>query len=75
MPVGLFQGTADTATSVEGVRSLEAAAKKAGRTNLKFHYFEDQGHSLGIGAYFVDGRLPDGHRAIFEYIETHTRSR
>jgi pimeloyl-ACP methyl ester carboxylesterase len=75
MPVGLFQGTADTLTSVEGVRRLEAAAQKAGRTNLEFHYFEDQGHSLGIGAYFVDGRLPDGHRAILDFVRTQTQPR
>jgi pimeloyl-ACP methyl ester carboxylesterase len=68
MPVGLFHGTDDTSTSVQGVRRLEAQAAELGRTNLSFHYFDKQDHSLGVIAYFVDGTLPEGHQAIFRYI-------
>lgn len=73
MPVGIFHGTLDTWTPVEGVRRLEDQAKKAGKTNLKFYYFEGVGHSLGIDAYFDNGNLPEGHKAIFEYINSQVR--
>jgi len=69
MPVGLFQGVADGNVPVAGVRKMEDAAKRAGKTNLEFHYFEGLGHTLGIEAYFTSGRLPAGHKAIFEFIE------
>ena len=77
MPVGIFHGTADTWTSVEGVRKLEDQAKKAGKSNLKFQYFEGAGHSLGIDPdlYFATGSLSEGHKAIFEYINSQVRKR
>jgi len=75
MPVGFFHGTTDAWTSVEGVRKLEDQAKKAGKSNLKFHYFEGVGHSLGIEPYFVTGVLPEGHKAIFEYINSQIRKK
>jgi pimeloyl-ACP methyl ester carboxylesterase len=66
--IGLFQGDADLSTSGEGVRKMEELAKKAGKSNMHFYYFERLDHSLGIISYFVRGTLPDGHKAIFEYI-------
>ena len=66
--IGLFQGDADLSTSGEGVRETEGLAKKAGKSNMQFHYFERLDHSLGIIAYFVRGTLPEGHKAIFEFI-------
>lgn len=75
MPVGLFHGTKDAWTSVEGVKKLEDQAKKAGKSNLKFHYFEGVGHSLGIEPYFVSGVLPEGHKAIFAYIDSQVRKK
>ena len=69
MPVGLFQGIADGNVPVAGVRKLEDAAKRAGKRNLEFHYFEGLGHTLGIEGYFRAGKLPAGHKAIFEFIE------
>jgi pimeloyl-ACP methyl ester carboxylesterase len=69
MPIGVFHGMADPFTSVEGVKVLEQQAQKAGKPHMQFHYFEDQGHDLGIGMYlYAGGTLPEGHTAIFEYI-------
>jgi len=73
VPVGLFQGALDTSVPIAGVRNLEQQAKKAGKTKMEFHYFENLEHTLGIGSYFVTGKLPDGHKAIFEFIERQTR--
>lgn len=75
VPVGLFHGVADTMTSVEGVRKLEELAKQAGKTKMEFHYFEKLEHTLGIGAYFITGNLPDGHKAIFEFINDRVRKK
>jgi hypothetical protein len=36
---------------------------------MEFHYFDNQGHTLGIEAYFTKGTLPAGHKAILEYIQ------
>jgi pimeloyl-ACP methyl ester carboxylesterase len=72
MPVGLFHGDADNLTPIEGVRRLEDRAKREGKSNMQFHYFEGLDHSLGIGAYFVTGKLPEGHKAIFEFIRKQT---
>ena len=69
LSVGLFQGLADTAASAEGVKKMEEQAKKAGESNMHFYYFENLDHSLGILRYFVRGTLPDGHKAIFEFIK------
>jgi alpha-beta hydrolase superfamily lysophospholipase len=68
LPVGLFHGTGDNLTPVDGTRWLEAQAKQAGKSNMEFQYFEGLDHSLGILPYFVRGTLPAGHTAIFEYI-------
>lgn len=73
MQVGFFQGDKDTACSIEGVKLMEAQAKKAGKSKMEFHYFENLDHSLNIGAYFVRGTLPAGHKAIFEYISKQVR--
>jgi len=69
MPIGCFQGDADANVPIAAVKELEAKAKKANLTNMEFHYFEGLDHSLGIGQYFVNGKLPAGHQAIFEYID------
>jgi hypothetical protein len=37
---------------------------------MEFHYFHNLDHTLNIGLYFVKGTLPDGHKAIFEFIRT-----
>jgi len=36
---------------------------------MEFHYFENLGHTLGVEAYFSNGKLPAGHKAIFEFIQ------
>jgi pimeloyl-ACP methyl ester carboxylesterase len=74
VPVGLFHGTADTATPVEGVRKLEALAKQAGKSKMRFHYFEGLDHTLNVSTYFMRGTLPAGHRAIVEFIREQTAS-
>ena len=56
-----------------GVKKLEELARKAGKDNMEFHYFDGLDHSLGIAAYFTKGVLPDGHQAIFEYIRRQIR--
>ena len=35
---------------------------------MEFHYFKGLDHSLNIGHYFVRGIMPEGHKAIFEFI-------
>jgi pimeloyl-ACP methyl ester carboxylesterase len=68
VPVGLFHGTADTSTPVDGVRKLQALAGPAGKAKMRFHYFDGLDHTLNIGTYFTHGILPAGHQAIFEFI-------
>jgi uncharacterized protein len=75
MPIGIFHGNVDIWTSVEGVRKLEEQANKAGKSNLKFHYFEGVGHSLGIEGYFATGVLPAGYKSIFAYIDSQVRKK
>jgi alpha-beta hydrolase superfamily lysophospholipase len=75
IPVGFFQGEADPAVPAAGVRGLEALARKAGKTKMQFHYFPGLDHSLGIGSYFTTGKLPEGHQAIFAFIQAETRKR
>lgn len=72
MPIGFFQGSADTSCSIEGVKGLEEMAKKAGKSNMEFHYFDGLDHTLDIGLYFVKGTMPEGHKAIFEFIRRET---
>ena len=73
IPVGLFHGTADNLAPIAGTKNLEAQAKQAGKSNMEFHYFDGLDHSLGIGNWFVRGVLPEGHKAIFEFIKVQTR--
>ena len=70
--IGCFQGGADAMVPIDGVRKLEEQAKKAGKSKMEFHYFENLDHSLNVGEYFVKGILPAGHQAIFEFIRRHT---
>jgi pimeloyl-ACP methyl ester carboxylesterase len=67
--VGCFQGGADAMAPIGAVRKLEETAKKAGKSKMEFHYFENLDHSLNIIEYFVKGILPAGHQAIFEFID------
>jgi pimeloyl-ACP methyl ester carboxylesterase len=69
IPIGLFHGGVDANTPIAGVRSLEERSKQAGKSKMEFHYFDDLDHSLGIVAYFLQGVLPAGHQAIFEFIK------
>jgi hypothetical protein len=55
-------------TPISAVKKLEDKAKKANLTNMEFHYFKDLDHSLNVGEYFVNGKMPEGDRAIFEFI-------
>jgi len=75
MQIGIFHGDRDVNTSVEGVKALEEQAKKAGKSKMEFHYFAGLDHTLNIGAYFIKGTLPEGHKAIFEYIKNQVRKR
>jgi len=70
--IGLFQGEGDEMVPIGGVRKLEATAKKAGKSKMEFHYFNNLDHSLNIIEYFVKGNLPAGHKAIFEFIKNQT---
>jgi pimeloyl-ACP methyl ester carboxylesterase len=69
IPIGCFHGDADRMTPISAVRELEAKAKKANLSKMEFHYFEGLDHSLKIGQYFLNGKMPKGHRAIFEFID------
>jgi len=70
--IGCFQGSVDAMVPIDGVRKLEQQAKKAGKSRMEFHYFENLDHSLNIGEYFTKGTLPAGHQAIFEFIRRQT---
>jgi len=69
IPVGCFHGAMDTNTPIGGVKKLEEEAKKAGKTKMKFYYFDDLDHSLNIIEYFLKGTLPAGHQQIFAFIK------
>jgi pimeloyl-ACP methyl ester carboxylesterase len=73
IPIGFFQGALDNATPIAGVRRLEEESKKAGKSRFEFHYFDKLDHTLGVGAYFQKGKLPEGHQAIFEFFEKRLR--
>ena len=75
IPIGFFQGEVDTNVPIEGVKKLEALAKRAGKTKMEFHYFEGLDHSLNIFEYFSKGTLPAGHQAIFEFIRRQTATK
>lgn len=68
MPVGCFHGDVDAMVPVEGLKLMEAKAKTAGKTKMEFHYIQGVGHSLGVERYFMDGTVPAGHQAVFEFI-------
>jgi hypothetical protein len=51
MPIGVFHGTADPFTPVKGVKDLKRQVRNAGKSHMKFHHFENQGHDRGIGMY------------------------
>ena len=53
--VGLFQGSGDVNVPIAGVRKLEETARKAGKTKMEFHYFDNLDHSLNIIEYFFRG--------------------
>jgi pimeloyl-ACP methyl ester carboxylesterase len=73
MPVGIFQGEVDRNTPASDVRVLEGLAKKAGKTNLEFYYFDGLGHGLGSTDYFQKGAHSAGYAAIFDFMKRHTR--
>ena len=73
MPIGLFQGDGDAMTPIASVRGLQQRATEAGKTNLEFHFFEGLDHSLSIGRWFVRGVLPEGHAALFAFIDRVTK--
>ena len=75
IPVGCFHGDADRMTPIAAVKELEAKAKESGLSKMEFQYFEGLDHSLNIGQYFVAGTMPEGHRAIFEFIDRIAPSR
>lgn len=69
VPVGCFHGDIDTSVPIEGLKLMETKAKAAGKSKMEFHYFSKVGHSLGVERYFVDGTIPAGHQAIFEFVK------
>lgn len=69
IPVGCFHGALDTNTPIGAVKELEVKANDAGKAKMKFHYFENGDHSLNIGGYFTTGKMPEGHTAIFEFLD------
>jgi dienelactone hydrolase len=69
VPVGCFHGDIDTSVPIEGLKLMEQKAKAAGKSKMEFHYFAKAGHSLGVERYWIDGQVPAGHQAIFEFIK------
>ncbi len=69
VPVGCFHGDVDTSVPIEGLKLMEQKAKAAGKSKMEFHYFKGVGHSLGVERYFIDGKVPAGHQAIFDFIK------
>ncbi len=75
IPVGCFQGYSDTMANPSGVKSMEEKAKAAKKGKIEFHFFDGLDHSLNIGKYFVNGTIPPGHAAIFEFIKKLSNSK
>jgi len=69
IPVGCFHGDMDAMTPIAAVRQLEAKAMESGLTKMEFHYCKGLDHSLNVGRYFANGKLPQGHQAIFKFID------
>ncbi len=69
VPVGCFHGDIDSSVPIEGLKLMESKAKAAGKTKMEFHYFTGVGHTIGIERYFMDGKVPAGHQAIFDFIK------
>ena len=69
IPVGCFHGDMDAMTPIRAVKDLEAKARAAGLDKMEFHYFDGYDHTLKVARYFVNGKVPRGHRAIFEFID------
>lgn len=68
IPVGFFHGAMDTNTPIGAVKELEQKAKQENKAKMEFYYFDKLDHSLNIGDFFATGSMPDGHKAIFEFI-------
>jgi dipeptidyl aminopeptidase/acylaminoacyl peptidase len=69
VPVGCFHGDLDSSVPIEGLRLMESKAKAAGKSNVEFHYFTGVGHSIGVERYFLDGKVPEAHQRLFEFIK------
>jgi pimeloyl-ACP methyl ester carboxylesterase len=69
IPVGFFHGGRDTNTPIAAVQALEQQALAAGKSQFLFEYFSKADHSLNIASYFVNGSLPDGHAALFAFLD------
>ncbi len=69
IPVGFFHGGRDTNTPIAAVQALEQQARAAGKSQFLFEYFSKADHSLNIGSYFANGSLPDGHAALFAFLD------
>lgn len=69
IPIGCFHGDADRSAPISAVRELEGKSKQANLSKMEFHYFEGLDHSLNVVQYFVNGKLPPGHQAMFGFID------
>lgn len=68
IPVGCFHGDHDAMVPMEGLKKMEEQARASHRDKMEFHYFKGLDHSLNIGLYFVRDTMPEGHKAIFEFV-------
>jgi pimeloyl-ACP methyl ester carboxylesterase len=68
VPVGVFHGCYDDRCPECGVRDLEARAKKVGMTNMRFWYFDELGHDLGLRESLLRGKPTAGQQAIIAFI-------
>jgi dienelactone hydrolase len=75
IPVGMFHGAMDAMIPISSVRALEDRARAAGKTRMRFHYFPNGDHSLGVGAYFARGTLTAGHASMFAYLREVTSAK
>lgn len=75
IPIGCFHGDEDASVPIEGLKKMKETAKKAGKTKMEFHYFAGLDHSLNVGLYFLNGTMPEGHKAIFEFIKNQVRGK
>lgn len=60
LPIHIFHGIYDQNVPVEGVYNINQLFKKAGKTNLYVHIYENHDHDLNYATYPINGTISNG---------------